>query len=516
MGVAYPHPPMALSRADRTVLRRPSTIAFVAVLAVGVAFRLHTRSELWLDEALSANIARLPVGDLLRQLKHDGHPPLYYLLLHVWMSIFGKGDDATRSLSAIFGIASLPLMWLAARRYAGRTAAVGAVVLLATSPYAVRYSTEARMYSMVMFLVLAGWLAVRAALDEPTVPRLLPVALVSGLLALTHYWSLYLLAATGLLLLWLWRRRAMDAALRVSVALLAGAVLFLPWLPSFLEQSKHTGTPWGRPERPTQIFTISFTDWGGGPNGEAQFLGIALVLLVLLALFAVARDRRHIDLDLHTRPEARPEVFVVLATLVIATVASYASSAAFASRYTAVIFPLVLLLCGLGLAAFADAKVRVGILVVLSLFGLVGMSRNERGERTQNGHLAAYIVKQGGPGDVVAFCPDQLGPSTMRHIPSTFRGMAFPNGSDPHLVDWVDYAKRQKAGSPKAFAALIDKAGGDHTVWLVWADGYRTLDSKCRRTAIDLRKLRPGGRAVRAQGQQFEHAWLYQYGPVPH
>jgi hypothetical protein len=94
--------------------------------------------------------------------------------------------------------------------------------------------------------------------------------------------------------------------------------------------------------------------------------------------------------------------------------------------------------------------------------------------------------------------------------------MAFPTGSDPSLIDWVDYAKRQKAGQPKAFAAMIDKAGGDHTVWLVWAGGYRTLDKKCERTVNALRKLRPGGKAVLAQGPQFEHAWLYQYGPVPH
>jgi uncharacterized membrane protein len=431
------------------------------------------------------------------------------------MKVFGTGDAAARSLSGIFGIATLPLMWIAARRYAGRIAAVGAVVLLATSPFAVRYSTEARMYSMVIFFVVAGWLVVRAALDAPTPLRLVAIALVSGLLALTHYWSFYLLAATVLLLLWLWRKHAQPAALRVSVAIMAGAILFLPWLPSFIEQSKHTGTPWGGPERPAQIFTISFTDWGGGPNGEAQFLGIALVLLVLLAIFAAARDGRHIDLDLRTRAKARPEAYVAFATIVIATVAAYASSSAFSSRYTAVVFPIVILLAGLGLTAFADVRVRVGILVVLSLLGLLGASRNERGERTQNGHIADFIVSRGAPGDVVAFCPDQLGPSTMRHIPPTFKGMAFPNGSDPHLVDWVDYAKRQHAGSPNAFASLVDKAAGPRFVWLVWADGYRTLDTKCVKTVNALEKLRPSWLELLAPGQQFEHAALYLFGPVP-
>ena len=56
---------------------------------------------MWLDEALSVNIARLPLGDLHDALKHDGAPPLYYVLLHVWTGVFGTGDVAVRSLSGV-------------------------------------------------------------------------------------------------------------------------------------------------------------------------------------------------------------------------------------------------------------------------------------------------------------------------------------------------------------------------------------------------------------------------------
>ena len=56
-----------------------------------------TRSPLWLDEALSVNIAKLPIGQIPAALRHDGHPPLYYVLLHVWMSVLGSGDVAVRS-----------------------------------------------------------------------------------------------------------------------------------------------------------------------------------------------------------------------------------------------------------------------------------------------------------------------------------------------------------------------------------------------------------------------------------
>src|SRR4051794_24532577 len=143
---------MAVSDSD--VDARPRFRAFVLVgtvvaVAAGVALRAWSSSDLWLDEALSVNIARLPLGDMVDALRRDGHPPLYYLLLHAWSAAFGHGDEAVRSLSGVCSVATLPLLWLAARRYAGRDAALAALVLLATNPFAIRYATEARMYALV-------------------------------------------------------------------------------------------------------------------------------------------------------------------------------------------------------------------------------------------------------------------------------------------------------------------------------------------------------------------------------
>jgi mannosyltransferase len=481
-----------------------------AAVVAGIAFRLHSASDLWLDEALTVNIARLPIADLFEQLRHDGHPPLYYLLLHSWMQVFGEGDDAVRLLSAVFGVASLPLAWLAARRLGGRVAATAGLVLLATSPYAVRYSTEARMYALVIFLVLAGWLALRSALARPTGPRLAAVAVISGLLLLSHYWSIYLLASVVGVLGWTWWHRR-GAALPAGIAIAAGGLLFVPWLPSFLEQAAHTGTPWGRPERPTQVFTISFTDWGGGPNGEAQVLGVLLLALAVLALLGRAVDGRRIELDLATRPPVRAETVVVVATVLLAVLAGYATASAFASRYTAVIFPLVVLVAAVGVTTFTDRRVRAGVLVAVALFGMVGAVRVARDQRTQGGSMAAYIAAHGVAGDVVAFCPDQLGPATMRRLPDRFVGMRFPDGGDPRLIDWVDYAERQESGDPQRFASLVLRRAGEHTVWLVWRPGYRTLGTSCQRTINHLRAARPAWQSVVAPEPVFEPSWLYRF-----
>src|SRR5437868_8542899 len=103
------------------------TAAVVAVVVLGVVLRFLTSSHLWLDEALTVNIARLPLSRIPDALRHDGSPPLYYLLLHWWIAVFGDGDVAARALSAVFAIATLPLVWLAGLRLGGRPVAVAAL-----------------------------------------------------------------------------------------------------------------------------------------------------------------------------------------------------------------------------------------------------------------------------------------------------------------------------------------------------------------------------------------------------
>ena len=493
-------------------------VGAVVVVGAGCLLRLGSTSDLWLDEALSVNIARLPLGDMVDALRRDGHPPLYYLLLHGWIELFGDGDEAVRSLSGVFSLAALPLMWLAGGRYAGRAAAGAGLVLLATNPFAIRYATEARMYALVTLLVLAGWLSLRAALDRPSRLALAGTAVTTGLLLLTHYWSFYLVAATGLVLLWSWRGGRAGAR-RALLAMAVGCVLFVPWLPAFVDQAGSTGTPWGTPQRPTSVLTVSLTDWGGGTlnglNGEAQLLGIAIALLVLLALFARPSDDLHVELDLRTQPHARHEVIVVALTMGIAVVVAYATTSAFASRYTAGVFPIVLLVAAYGVTRLPRAGVQSLVLAVVAVLGLVGGVDNALSSRTQGGDVARYIVANGAPGDVVAYCPDQLGPSVSRLLPAGFDQLTFPDGDSPRFVDWVDYEAKVDAGDPAAFAADLHERAGDRTVWLVWSGGYRTLGSACETIADELRRVRTGGTAVVASGDEFEHAWLYQYGPVP-
>ena len=142
-------------------------VGVVLVVAVGLVLRFWTRSGLWLDEALTVDIARLPLHAIPEALKHDGAPPLYYYLLHFWIALFGQSNDAVRALSGIIAVLTLPVAWLCGKRFGGRAVAWTTLVLLASAPFAVYYGTEARMYSLVILLTGLGFLALQRAIEAP-------------------------------------------------------------------------------------------------------------------------------------------------------------------------------------------------------------------------------------------------------------------------------------------------------------------------------------------------------------
>jgi hypothetical protein len=495
-GSAEPDPAAAPTRPTGAVL------AVGAAVVAGVLLRLYARSELWLDEALTVHLSEVPLGQLRGVLERDGAPPLYYVLLHGWMAVFGTGNVAVRLLPAAFSLATLPLLYRAGRRLGGPTVGRAALVLLATSPFAIRYGTENRMYSLVALLVTVGWLALVNAMDgdRPRTRDLVGVGAVTGLLLLTHYWSIYLLAVTGaLLVLTAWRRPdRRRAALASLVAMAAGAVvLFGPWVPTFLYQAAHTGTPWGIAPSPIEVAFTTLVDLGGGPFPEGQALAGLLAFLALLAVFGRAIDGHRIELDLRTRPGARRELFVGALTLFVAVTAGVLTASAFASRYTSVAFPLVVLAAAYGIRAFADRRVQAGVLAVAAVLGVVGGVRSMVFRRTSADEVVHLIAANGGqPGDLVVYCPDQLGPDVTRVLPDGFEELTFPDAAPPKIVNWVDYADRMKAADPVAFADDVLARAHGRTIWYVWMPGYRSLQKSCERVNDVLGNARPGNQQL--------------------
>src|SRR5215208_6933990 len=121
----------------------------LAPLAVGglmlLSVILRTRDfgvGFWIDEGLSVGIADRPIGDIPGALRLDGSPPLYYTLLHLWIGVFGRSEQATHALSLLFAVLAVPATWWAVKGVFGTRAAWMGALLAATNPFLTQYAQE--------------------------------------------------------------------------------------------------------------------------------------------------------------------------------------------------------------------------------------------------------------------------------------------------------------------------------------------------------------------------------------
>ncbi len=183
-------------------------LALAALMVASLALRIGALdSGYWIDEGIAVGIASHDLADIPRIMSQDGNPPLYYLLLHGWMLVFGTGEAATRALSLLFALLAIPAsFWAGAAvfdRRAGALAAAGA----AGSPFLTYYAQETRMYSLVVLLSDPGRRpASRSRSCAASGGTCRCSGCGSALLLYTHTWGLFLVAAMAIAWLVLWRR----------------------------------------------------------------------------------------------------------------------------------------------------------------------------------------------------------------------------------------------------------------------------------------------------------------------
>jgi hypothetical protein len=240
-------PATAQPDSKRPRLSPLAIVAIVAGLAL-VAWSVYVRSRAfseayWIDEGLSIGIAKHSFFDIPSVLRQDGAPPLYYMLLHFWVNLFGTTEHQTHALSLVFATLTIPVGLWGGWKLFGRWAGIVTGVLCAANPYLTTYAQETRQYSLVVLLSLLTTVFFLFAFVQRE-RRYLPFFAVSlaGLLY-THIWSAFFVMATGVVALFLIRQNRelfRDALLGFGGAFL----LYLPWLPTALYQVKHTAAPW--------------------------------------------------------------------------------------------------------------------------------------------------------------------------------------------------------------------------------------------------------------------------------
>ena len=436
-----------------------SRLAALAALAFLLALSALIRTRalaagFWIDEGLTVGISSFPFTEIPTVLRQDGSPPLYYLLLHLWMKVAGSGEADTHALSLLFALASIPAALWATASLFGRRAGWVAALLAALHPFITIYAQETRMYSLVILLSI---LATAAFAHAFVFRRRRYVAVFSLLLALmlyTHNWALFFtLGALAALALCARaaddrRRLLTDGALAFGAAFLA----FAPWVPTLLYQAFHTGAPWSNPPSPLQLIGAIVAVMSG------QGSLVALVLAACAGLATLVRE-----------PASRERTLVfailVLAATTLLTAWLYSQvSPAWANRYLGFLVGPVLILSAAGVPRAG----RLGV-VALALVAVFWGGFLADDSKANIREIAARFEKRLGPDDVILSTQPEQVPVLAYYFGRDHR-YATPLGPvrDTRVMDWRDALPRLETASVgSALAPLLDALPEGSHVFLV-------------------------------------------------
>jgi 4-amino-4-deoxy-L-arabinose transferase-like glycosyltransferase len=353
------------------------------------------QEELWLDEARTFGIASLALSEVSETLPHSNKPPLYYLVIRGWMVVFGSGESALRSLSVLFGVLTVCLLFYFGRDLGGPSVGWIAAGFAALSPLAILYSREARSYSVAAFLVLlAMWFFHRATAMPSRRRYWLGHALSVAGCMYTHYVAglVILVSAT---LVFFDRRAATRKGwiLATSIAL----ALFSPWIPVLLVQISEARTylewviPFWKTYPPLLAVPrslLAFMPGGAVPpfvglqtlgGLQPAIIGTGLLLMVLLLW-----PKRHRWVHEIPRPALSLSVALCFIPLLLEFVISFQSPIYMVGRSDFIAFPGFCLLVALVTARLRFRALRILTGTVLASFAVAALWAYDTAPPRQN------------------------------------------------------------------------------------------------------------------------------------
>jgi mannosyltransferase len=374
-----------------------SLLAVIAVFAAVLRFHALAAKSFWFDEGVGVAIARLDWYNFVRILwRREANMALYYLFLRAWLHA-GGSEFFVRTLSVLFAIASIPVIYLLGKRLFDARIGLLAAALLAVNAYHVQYSQEARSYPLMVLLCMISSLYFLKCLDDPAPANRAIYVLSSGLAVYAHFYSVLVVLAQSLSLCFLdrqqipnqirkdWRWIALSVA-PVGAFIVATGAGPLRWVhrPSGSELWK---------------FAIEFAG-NGGP-----LLLLAYVAAVMAAVWPVGRTLR-VSRDSREDWKFRFLAIWLLFPPLLVLIVSLAKPL-FVLRYFLASQPALFLLAAYGLARFRRPAVIVPVFLVfvgLSARGTVRGYENDIDiERDDWRSVTQYLLQHAQPSDALIF-----------------------------------------------------------------------------------------------------------------
>ena len=212
--------------------KRQMLIECFVLVVVALVLRVWYigKTDLGGDESFSLYMALQSVPDLVRMLCQGDNPPLWELLLHFWVKVFGISEVSIRTLSLIFSVLTVIPIYLLGEKYLHRFAGMAAAVFYSCSTFSIFMAHECRVYSLIGCCTACSVLLFISAIREPKPFKFILLTLANLMLMYGHYLSVWVIVMEFLIALTIKpiRKKIWKPYLIHAVALI---VLFAPMFP---------------------------------------------------------------------------------------------------------------------------------------------------------------------------------------------------------------------------------------------------------------------------------------------
>lgn len=377
----------------------------VLILCLSVILRFYhiDYQSIWLDEICSIIEANPETQwkDLEGTIMvSDPHPPLYFAIMKVLFQIFGYTSFVARTFSAVVGVLGVYAMYLLGKAIGTYKTGLLAAFLLAINSFHIYYSQEVRMYALLLLFTILSFYRLVLFLKNSTYKNALLYGFLTGLMLLTQFFGLFVLASQLFLLLIVLIRKEKSIRMTYFKQLIVSGVImivsFLPALTIFIATTKKKYAA----IQPTTIDTILliFKDF-------VQHSSILLFIYSLVLLFVIYYLIKNWK-DEKNKMEIYLLIFLwIIITLAIPIIRSYLVTPMIVSRYFITILPAFILLIAIGILKIRKSILQVLFLIFITICTLyelfIAQDYYNKIAKTQFREISEYIKKENKDNDQV-------------------------------------------------------------------------------------------------------------------
>ncbi|MFX0202078.1 MAG: glycosyltransferase family 39 protein [Candidatus Hodarchaeota archaeon] len=243
-------------------------LILLAILFLGLFLRIYDlgNESIWVDEGISIRLAHLKPFQIIEDRASNIHPPLYFVILHYWVNLFGDSEFSTRFLSVIFGLLTIFMICKVGGLVFDKEVGILSSLLLGLSVFHIHYSQETRSYSLMALLTLLSIYFFVKLLEKRSLVVAIGYILSSILLMYTHLFGLFIIVAQNIYLVTLFLLSSEVYKLGFKRwILLQGIliVLFIPWIRILISQVLVVQSGFWIPAPSIRSIIASFLEYSG-------------------------------------------------------------------------------------------------------------------------------------------------------------------------------------------------------------------------------------------------------------